>query len=100
MTGKVVGPSLYFDIDMEGVRVTAMVDSGSPTTIISCLLLHRIANKLRSDFKPIPELLPPSLCLYGNDGPKRGPELLVTAETNLTRMADGNSTYSCIHSAR
>ena len=91
VTGKAVGPSLYFDIDIEGVRVTAMVDSGSPTTIISRSLLHRIANKLRSDSKPIPELLPPSVRLYGKDGPKGGPELLVTAETNLTLMADGKT---------
>ena len=91
VAGKAVGPSLYFDIDIEGVRVTAMVDSGSPTTIISRSLLHRIANKLRHDSKPVPELLPPSVRLYGKDGPKGGPELLVTAETNLTLMADGKT---------
>ena len=93
VTGKAVGPSLYFDINIEGVPVTAMVDSGSPTTIISRSLLHQIANKLRQDSKPIPELLTPSLRLYGKDGPKGGPALLVTAETNLTLMADGKTVF-------
>ena len=91
--GKAIGPSLYFDIDIEGVRVTAMVDSGSPTTIISGSLLHRIANQLRNDSKPIPDLLTPSLRLYGKDGPRGGPELLITAETNLTLMADGKTVF-------
>ena len=52
--------------------MTAMVDSGST------------ANQLRNDYKPIPVLLTPSLRLYRKDGPKEGPELLITAETNLT----------------
>ena len=56
VTGKVIGSSLCFDINIKGVQLTAMVDSGSPTTTISRSLLHRIANKLGINSKPIPEL--------------------------------------------
>ena len=56
------GPSLYLDLDIEGVPVVLMVDYGPPpSTIISRSLLHRIVQQMKSDGKPLPELSLPSV---------------------------------------
>ena len=45
---RVVGPTPYFGIVVEGVQVSALVDSGSQSTIISRPLLHQVARKKAS----------------------------------------------------
>ena len=91
VTGKAVGPSLFIDLDVGGVPVAAMVDSGSPTTIISRGLLRQVADLCRREKKELPKLTTPSVRLYGKDGPGSGPELVITAQTDLTFKAAGKT---------
>ena len=44
---KVVGPTLFLDLEIEGVPVEAVMDCGSPATIISRSMLHEITRNLR-----------------------------------------------------
>ena len=62
-SNKVVGPTLFLDVEIEGVPVEAVVDCGSPATIISRSMLHEIARNLRRTGKPLPELSKPSIKL-------------------------------------
>ena len=43
---QVVVPTLFLDMEIEGVPVEAVVDGGSPVTIISRSILHKIARSL------------------------------------------------------
>ena len=43
---QVVGPTLFLDMEIEGVPVEAVVDGGSPVTIIPRSMLHKIARSL------------------------------------------------------
>ena len=83
-----VGPTLFLDVSIEGEKVEAMVDCGSPTTIISRSLLHSVAKNMQRQGREPPELTRPVLKLYGKDGKR---ELVITAQTNLTIEADGKS---------
>ena len=58
-----VGPTPHLCVEVEGVSVIALVDSGSQSTIILQPLLHKISKKLRSQGKPLPELLLPTVKL-------------------------------------
>ena len=69
----------------------AVVDSGSPTTIISRSMLLEIARSLRRAGKPLPEMSKPSIKVYGKDGKRSGHELLCTAQLEVTIQADGES---------
>ena len=51
-TKPMIGPLFYCDLKIEGVPVTSMVDCGSQTTIISRLLLHRVAQQQKCDGNP------------------------------------------------
>lgn len=88
-SNKVVGPTLFLDVEIEGVSVEAVVDCGSPATIISRSMLHEIARNLRRTGKPLPELSKPSIKVYGKDGKKGGHELVCTAQLEVTIQADG-----------
>ena len=55
-------------INIEGVSVTALIDTGSKCTIISHSLLHDIGKFLASQGKPLPKLEKPSTTLYGKGG--------------------------------
>ena len=86
-----VGLSLYLDLMIEGVRVSALVDTGSQATIIARSVLHDIGRHLNQQGKPLPELSRPSVKLYGKDGRKGNKELNVTAQVKLTLVSDGKS---------
>ena len=86
-----VGPTLLLALQVEGVKVSALVDTGSQSTIISRQLLHEIGKHLHSKGKPLPELEKPSARLYGKDGRKGNKELNVTAQLKLTLSSDGKS---------
>ena len=83
-----IGPTLFLSVSIEGEKVEAMVDCGSPTTIISRSLLYSIARNMQSQGRKPPELTRPVLKLYGKDGKR---ELVITAQTTLTIEADGES---------
>ena len=82
---RVVGPTPYFGIVVEGVQVY----SGSQSTIISRPLLHQVARKLRAEGKLLPKLTKPTVRLYGKDGQSGRRELNITAQTELAFAADG-----------
>ena len=83
-----VGPSLYTDLSIEGIPVVSMVDCGSPSTIISRSLLHRIVQQMKCDGKPLPELSIPSVQLFGKDGHH---EIKITAQVDLQLQAGGKN---------
>ena len=56
-----VGPTLGLQI--EGVQVSALVDTGSQATIISHPVLHDIGRRLCEQGRPLPELKKPSVKL-------------------------------------
>ena len=86
-----VGPTLLLALQVEGVQVSALVDTGSQSTIISRQLLHEIGKCLHSQGKPLPELEKPSARLYGKDGQKGNRPLNITAQVTLNLVADGKS---------
>ena len=81
-----VGPTLLLDVCIEGVPVSAVVDTGAQSTIISRPMLHRIHKQMKSRGKTMPKLALPSPPLYG----KSGSALDITAMVNLTFSADGS----------
>ena len=87
----VVGPTLLLDLQIEGVPVEALVDTGSQSTIISRTTLHTIAKHLRENGHPLPKLEEPTVKLFGKDGQNGGRELVITAQLNVTLEADGRS---------
>ena len=68
-----------------------MVDTGAQSSIISRSVLHRIGGHLKRQGKPVPQLQPASLRLFGNDGKAGKHELRVTAQVTLRVEADGVS---------
>ena len=83
-----VGPSFCLNLSIEGVPVASMVDCGSPTTIISRSLLHRIVRQMHNDGKALPELSIPMLRLFGKDGHH---EIKITARVELQLQSGGKS---------
>lgn len=84
-----VGPTLTIELDVEGVVVTAIVDTASNSTIISrCSLLHDIKRHLDAVGKSMPKLELPCVPLYGKDGTK-GKPLDITAQVCLSYSCDG-----------
>lgn len=83
-----VGPTLTIELDVEGVIVTAVVDTASNSTIILRSLLHDIKRHLDSESKPMPKLELPCVPLYGKDGTK-GKPLDITAQVSLSYSCDG-----------
>ena len=90
-SSQVVGPMLFLDLEIEGVPVEAVVDCGSPATIIFRSMLHEIARSLQRAGKPSPQMSKPSIKVYGKDGKKSGHELVCTAQLEVTIQADGQT---------
>ena len=86
-----VGPNLFLDVSIEGLPVTAMVDTGAQSMIISCSTLHAIKRHLDDAGRPPPTLEKPSVRLYGKDGPGGGRELTIVAQLRLSFTLDGES---------
>ena len=86
-----VGPTLLLDVQIEGVPIEALVDTGSQSTIISRTTLHAIARHLKQNGRPTPKLERPTVKLFGKDGQNGGRELVITAQLNVTLEADGRS---------
>ena len=83
-----VGPTLMLELSVEGLQVTAVVDTASNSTIISRSLLHDLKNHLQALGRPIPKLELPCVPLYGKEGTK-GKPLDITAQVPLTFACDG-----------
>ena len=71
--------------------MVSMVDCGSQTTIISRSFLHRVAQRLKSNGKPLPELKMLTVRLYGKDGPNGKNQLPITAQVDLLIKAGGKT---------
>ncbi len=79
-----VGALLHMNIDLEGLPVKAMVDTGAQSTIISRSTLHAVNHHLKQQGENLPPLELPTVRLYGKDGQKGGKQLLViTAQITL-----------------
>ena len=87
-TSTAVGPVLYLEIEIEGVPVKAVVDSGAQSTVISRDLLHKISRHLREQDRPPPTLELPSATLYGKGG-RDSSKLCITAQADLQLAVDG-----------
>ena len=88
---KAVGPTVYVQVEVSGVSVEAMLDTGAQSTIISRELLHKVVRHLQATSKPVPKLRIPSAKLYGKDGTEGGREIVITAELDLEISVDGES---------
>ena len=88
---QAVGSTPKLDVLIEGVPVTAMVDTGAESTIISRQVLHSIVRHKRQQGLPDPVLSKPSVRLFGKDGQKGGHELTVTAQLTLSFSVDGKT---------
>ena len=86
-----IGATLELDVKIAGVDVTAMVDTGSQSSIISRAVLHKIGQFLKEQGKPLPQLQPASVRLFGKDGKSGSHEIKVTAQVTLQVEADGVS---------
>ena len=83
----VVGPTMLMNVEVEGVLVSAVVDTGSQSTIISRPFLHKVKRHLDSQGKSMPELELPVNKLYGKSG----------ASLDITACVDLNSKCPCSH---
>ena len=63
-----VGPSYWLDVLVEGIAVSAMVDTESQSTIVSRTLLHKVFKRLEREGKALPKLGFPSTKLKGKGG--------------------------------
>ena len=82
-----VGPILSVKITVEGCPVTAVVDTGAQSTIMSRETLHRVAQCRREAGHGELELIQPSAKLYGRSGADSS-ELRITAETPMEIVLD------------
>ena len=89
-TARAVSHVLMLDVQIEGVPVVAVVDTGAQSTIISQPTLHAIGRHLLENGGKLPTLEKPTVRLYGKDGQKGGRELTVTAQLQLFSV-DGKS---------
>lgn len=76
---NVVEPTVLLDIEIEGVPIEGILDTGSPSTIISRDVQHAVGRSLQQGGHPLPEPCKPVVKLYGKDVQKNGQELVVTA---------------------
>lgn len=61
---------LHVDVGIEGIPVTALVDTGAQSTIISRSTLHAVNQHLKQKGRELPQLELPTVRLYGKDGEK------------------------------
>ena len=83
-----VGPSYWLQISVEGLAVSALVDTGSQSTIISRSLLHKVFLHLKKHGKTLPTLDYPCTKFKGKGGHPIG----VSAQVLFTLSVDGKST--------
>ena len=83
-----VGPSYWLHITVEGLSVSALVDTGSQSTITSRSLLHKVFKHLKENGKALPTLDHPCTKFKGKGGHPIG----VTAQVLFTLAVDGKST--------
>ena len=62
---NVVGPVVIMGVNIEGVPVSAMIDTGAQSTIISRATLHAVVRHLQSKNLKVPRLENPTVRLYG-----------------------------------
>ena len=86
-TSEAIGPVMYLKVEVKGVPVDAIIDCGSQSSIISRELLHKVGHALYREGKPLPTLARPMHMFSG----KGGDELVITAKTTLTVLADGKA---------
>ena len=55
VTGKAIGPTMVVDVEVEGVLVSAVVDTGSQSTIVLRPFLHKVKRYLEGKGKAMPE---------------------------------------------
>ena len=82
-TSDAVGPTLMLELQIEGVTVEAMVDTGSQSTVISRAVLHEVGKHLHQQGRKMPQLRIPTARLYGKDCGGERRELDITAEVSL-----------------
>ena len=88
---QVIGPMVFVDVNIEGLIVAAMVDTGAQSTIISRETLHSIVQHMKDQGRDPPPLELPTVRLYGKDGRRGGIELPVTAQVSLVFTANSKS---------
>ena len=79
-----VGPTLLLEVSVGGVPVSAVVDTGAQSTIISRSLLHRIRDHLKAKEESMPKLRLPSPRLYGKSGAEIDPACMARVVRRLT----------------
>lgn len=80
---------MVVDVEVEGVLVSAVVDTGSQSTIISWPFLHKVKRHMESKRKSMRELELPGTTFYG----KSGTPLEITARVNLSISVDGKTEF-------
>ena len=80
---RAVGSLLEIRLNIGGLPITAMVDTGAQSTIISRSTLHEVVNHMRETGQQVPPLELPTVRLYGKDGHDGGRELCITAQVSL-----------------
>ena len=80
----VIGSLLKVGVEIKGVPVKALLDTGAQSTIISRSTLHAVVRHLQEHNRPVPELEIPTARLYGKDGQKGGKALYITAQVAFT----------------
>ena len=88
-SSQVVGPTLFLDLEIEGVPVEVVIDYGSPATIISRSMLHEVARSHRRAGKLSPRMNKPSIKVYGKDGSEH--KFVCTAQLEVTIQVDGQT---------
>ena len=79
----VIGTLLHLEVLIERLPVKAMIDTGAQFTIISRATLHDVCRHLKQQQQELSPLEKPTVRVYGKDGPKKGRELVVTAQVSL-----------------
>jgi hypothetical protein len=83
-----IGPSYWLQVSVEGLSVSALVDTGSQSTIISRSLLHKVFRHLKENGKALPTLDHPCTKFKGKGGHPIG----AIAQVSFTLAVDGKST--------
>ena len=90
---QAVSQVLSLEVLIEGVPVTAVVDTGAQSTIIARSTLHKVGRHILKNGGKLPTLEKPTVRLYGKDGRKGGRELTITAQLPLSFSVDGKSVH-------
>ena len=86
----VKGPLLRVRVEIEGLPIQAVVDTGAQCTVISRVLLRQLGKHMRDQGKELPKCVCPSVKLYGRGG-EGGSQLQITAEVPLQLSLDDHT---------